>query len=531
MSLDADMVSNRSVLLVPLFAAMLLASPASARPAVPALARPADLASRIDARLAARWKADKVRPAPLAGDAEFVRRVWLDLNGRIPRPADVHEFLADTSPNKRSRLIDRLLAEPRFAVHFANAWRAELLPEAAANPQAALLRPGFENWLAGRFRAGVRYDRLVRELIAVPITSDKDGEPVLRAPERPNPLAFIAAKEARPENLAAAVSRSFLGIRLECAQCHDHPFARWTQGQFWSQAAFFVGLRKRGNSLFAPLTEDVQRRELTPPGKTRPRQAEFLLAGDKPKWSSDRPPRAVLADWITSPDNPFFARAAVNRMWCHFFGRGLVDPPDDFRDDNPPSDAALLDDLARAFVGSGFDLQFLVRAICLSKAYQRTSACTDPSQDRARPAARMTVKALTGEQLFDSLALATGYREVQDKGLARRRFLTRFALAGSAAEPETSIQQALTLLNGRFIAWATDPERCPTLLAVTQTPWMSTRQRIEALYLASLSRKPTAEEVDRLERYVRKAKPEREAERLADVFWVLLNSAEFRLNH
>jgi hypothetical protein len=518
-------MADRSGVLTALMAAMLLGGPAAGDSP-----RPSALAARIDARLEARWKADGVQPAPRADDVEFLRRAYLDLTGRIPRPADVHAFLADKSADKRRKLIDDLIEEPRFASHFANVWRAELLPQ-SGEAGVAVLRPGFESWLAGRLRAGIRYDRLVRELLTVPIAAEgKDGEPVLRAPNRPNPLAFFAAREARPEDLAAAVSRTFLGIRLECAQCHDHPFARWTQGQFWSQAAFFAGLKKQGTGLFAPLTEAIGRRELTPPGKRKPRQAEFLVGG-KPRWQAGQSPRTVLADWIVAKDNPYFARVAVNRIWGHFFGVGLVEPLDDFRDDNPPSDPALLDDLSRAFVQSGFDLSFLIRAICLSQAYQRTSARTHPSQDRARPAARMTVKALTGEQFFDSLALATGYREDQDRGAARRQFLTRFALAGSVGEPETSVQQALTLLNGRFIAWATDPERCPTLIAITRAPWLNTAQRIEALYLATLSRKPTAKEQERLERHVRKAKADREAQRLADVFWMLLNSAEFRLNH
>jgi hypothetical protein len=230
-------------------------------------------------------------------------------------------------------------------------------------------------------------------------------------------------------------------------------------------------------------------------------------------------------------DNPFFARAAANRMWGHFFGIGLVEPVDDFRDDNPPSDPELLDELARAFVASGFDHRYLIRGICLSQAYQRTSARTHASQDGNRLPARMGIKAMTGEQLFDSFALASGYRDGQDRGAARRQFLTRFALAGPAGEPETSVQQALTLLNGRFVAWATDPDACPTLTAVTQAPGMTTAQRIEALYVATLSRRPTAEESGRLERYVAGAEKSRAAERLADIFWMLLNSAEFRMNH
>ncbi len=492
---------------------------------------PLDLATRINARLAARLKKDRVQPAPRADDAEFLRRAFLDITGRIPRPAEVHEFLADRSADKRRKLIDRLLADPRYAVHFANVWRAELAPEVASNPEARVFQAGFEAWLRQQFRAGSGYDQLVRQLLTVPISSDsKEAEPVLRDPARPNPLAFFAVKEARPENLAAAVTRTFLGVRLECAQCHDHPFAKWKQEQFWAQAAFFAGINRQGNSIFGPLTEVLDRRELTPPNRRQPQPAAFLDSG-RPVWQAGRSARSVLADWLTAQDNPFFARSAVNRMWGHFFGTGLVEPVDDFRDDNPPSDAELLDELARAFALARFDLGYLIRGICASQAYQRTSARTHASQDETRLPARMTVKALTGEQFFDSLALATGYRDEQDRGVFRREFLTRFALPGSINEPETSVQQALTLLNGRFVAWASDPEKCPTLVAVTQTPGMTRAQRIEALYLATLSRKPTAAERERIERFVAGVDSKREAERLADVFWMLLNSAEFRLNH
>jgi hypothetical protein len=517
---------HRFRLLVVTLAPLALVAPAAAAPP-----DPADLAARIDRRLGDLFKADKVTPAPAAADAEFLRRASLDLTGRIPRAADVRDFLDDTSADKRRRLIDALLDDPRFAAHFANVWRAELLPEAASNPQAAAFRAGFEAWLRQQFRAGVGYDRLVRELLMTPIAADgKEAEPVLRDPERPNPLAFFAAKDAAPANIASAVARSFLGIRLECAQCHDHPFARWKRDHFWSQAAFFAGLRRKGNGLFAPLTEAADRHELVPPGARKPRPAEFL-DGAAVQGQAGRAPRAALAEWVTSPDNPYFARAAANRVWGLLFGSGLVDPVDDFRDDNPASDPELLGLLTRAFVESRFDLPYLVRSICLSRAYQRTSARTHGSQDATRLPARMGVKALTGEQFFDSLALATGYRDEQDKGAARRQFLSRFALSGAANEPETSVHQALTLLNGRFVAWATDPEANPTLIAVTQTPGMSLAERIEALYLATLSRRPTAEEMGRLKRYVGKAEKGREAERLADVFWTALNTAEFRLNH
>jgi hypothetical protein len=190
----------------------------------------------------------------------------------------------------------------------------------------------------------------------------------------------------------------------------------------------------------------------------------------------------------------------------------------------------LLDDLAKAFADSGFDLRFLVQAIGRTKAYQRTSARTDASQDDPRLFARMAVKGLTGEQLFDSLTLATGFREATGRGSPRDQFLTRFALAGKPAVPETSIPQALVLMNGKFVADATTLESSPTLLAVTETPGMTTPERIEALYVTALGRKPTAKERDRMAKHVGDDKDQL-AERLGDVFWVLLNAAEFRLNH
>jgi hypothetical protein len=492
------------------------------------------LAAHIDKLLAEEWRTERIVPAPRADDAEFLRRASLDITGRIPRSADVYEFLADEAPDKRAKLIDRLLDEPRFATHFANLWRAELIPEATTSGQAAELQRGFENWLVQRIRARVRFDQVVRELLTVPLPgSDGPAEPVLRDPERPNPLAFIAAKDSRPENIAATVTRTFLGIRLECAQCHDHPTARWTQRQFWTQAAFFAGLQKRADGPLAPLSEVIDRREIVSALKGETIGAEFLLGG-APEWSSERSPRAVLAEWLTAPENPYFARTAANRLWGQFFGLGIVDPVDDFHDENPPSHRELLDDLAEAFIECGFDVRFMVRAICLTDAYQRTSGITHSTQDETRLPARMMVKALTGEQFFDSFVLATGDR-IDDRsggrGNARQEFLSRFTLAGPISEPETSVQQALTLMNGRTVARASDPAQSPMLIAISEAPLLTTAMKVESLYVATLSRRPTDSEMDKLQRYIAAAPVDRESERLADVFWALLNCVEFRVNH
>jgi len=492
---------------------------------------PVALAARIDERLDAHFRAARVQPAPRADDEEFLRRLSLDLTGRIPRPADLYEFLADFSPDKRRAWIDRLLEEPRFSRHWANVWRAELLPELATNRATEVFQPGFEAWLQQRLRANVKFDDLVRELLSVPVSADaKTAEPVLRNPQSENPLAYFAIKEARPENLAASVTRTFLGLRLECAQCHDHPFASWKQEQFWNQAAFFAGLERQGSGTFAPLVEHRSRHAVAP-GEGKDLVAAVFLDGTEPTWSQEKSPRQVYAEWLTSPQNPYFARAVANRIWGQLFGSGIVEPVDDFRDDNPPRAPALLADLAEAFVASDFDVKQLLRGICGSEAYQRTSARTDPSQDATPLPARMPVKALTGEQFFDSLALVIGYREEDDKGSARRQLVARFALAGPLSEPETSVQQALTLRNGRLVAQAPDATASPTLIAICQTPGMTTEERIAALYALVLSRRPTSAERQRVRAYLAESDPSRAPERLSDVFWALLNSAEFRVNH
>lgn len=509
------------------FGAVLL----TARSVVAAPPDPQNLADRINSHIDAGLKSAKVLPAPAADDAEFLRRVYLDITGRIPTPHDVHEFLADTDPNKRAKLIDELLETPRYASHAAAVWRAALAPETTSVAEAQVFRVGFEAWLRLRFRENVAYNLLVRELLTVPLSTDPDSPtPALRRPEDPNPIAFYAVKDAKPENLAAATTRVFLGVQIECAQCHDHPFAKWTREQFWNQAAFFAGVERHGDGLFSPVSENFAAREISPGSGKTPVVARFL--DDKePVLKGGMSPRGALADWVTAKNNSLFAQATVNRVWGQFFGRGIVDPVDDFHDGNNPSHPELLEELAKTFVDSSFDLKYLIRSICRSKAYQRTSASTSPAQDDPKLYARMAVKGLTGEQLFDSLVVASGFREKTGRGSPREQFLTRFALAGKPAEPETSIPQALALMNGKFINDATTVGTSPTLMAVCEIPGLTTTQRIEALYTATLNRKPTEKELTRLVKYLGNAENERQAERLGDVFWVLLNCAEFRLNH
>jgi hypothetical protein len=480
---------------------------------------PADAAgatAKINELIAQRWAAAKAQPAAPASDAEFLRRVYLDLLGRIPTVFEVRAFLDNTTPNKRQRCVEQLLARPAFSTHFARVWRAWLLPD--SNILAEGLAPGFEAWLRMRLRANVGYDRLVGELLTAgaPVRQSRQ-QLVTDQSGQANPLAFYQLNENKPENLAGSTARLFLGLKLECAQCHDHPLGRWSREQFWQLAAFFNGPKW----------------DMQIPGTDRTVPARFPDAS-APDRLALRDPRTTLADWMTAPKNPFFARAVVNRLWAYFFGIGLVEPVDDLSDQNPASHPALLDELARQFVAHQCDLQFLIRAITASRAYQLTSANSHPSQEEARLFARKAVKGLSPEQLYDSLAQALGQSDSSGRATANRAdFLARFRHTGdNPTAVQTSILQALSLMNGPLVADATRLDRSATLAAVADAPFLDTAERIEALYLATLSRPADAEERTSLVAYVAKGGPTHNPSRaLADVFWALLNSSEFILNH
>ncbi|MBS0208189.1 MAG: DUF1553 domain-containing protein [Planctomycetes bacterium] len=479
------------------------------------------LATRIDARLNERIAQAHVKPAPQADDAEFLRRLSLDLTGRIPYVSEVRAFLADTSADKRRVAIERRLASPEYVSNFAHVWRAILLAQATAQDMA-FVESQLESWLTQRLRENAPYDQMVREILTVPlgdrIASNSTTQIVA------TPLAFYQANELKPETLASAVSRVFLGVNLECAQCHNHPFARWKQEQFWEFAGFFAGVQRlRPDNAFAAAPEMMDRRSLMIVGTERTVQARFL-DGAEPDWSQRQSPRAALADWITADDNPYFARAAVNRLWAHFFGRGLVNPLDDLGGISAPSHPELLDELAQAFVASGYDLKFLIRAIVSSQAYQRTSRQTDSSQQEPALFARMVLRGLTPEQLFASLAVATGCGE-ESRGAIK----TRFSSLERPNEMETSILQSLAVMNGQLASTVTSPSESKTLAAVIDAPFLDLNAKIETLYLATLSRQPTEAESAQMRTYLSSQLDEREA--LADVFWALLNSAEFKLNH
>ena len=255
----------------------------------------------------------------------------------------------------------------------------------------------------------------------------------------------------KAENLAASTTRLLLGVKLECAQCHDHPHDHWKRKQFWEYAAFFSGLRAEMQGDFlTTVRENPESRSLKVPGTECVVFARFL-DGSEPRWNAETRARTVLAQWLTDAKNPYFARAAVNRLWAQFFGIGLIEPVDEVSDANPPSHPELLDELARQFVAHKFDIKFIIRAITNSQTYQRSSARTDPSRNDPRLFACMAVKGLSPEQFFDSLAEATGFWEEsrlatrpggQLLNSPRAQFLARFSSQDKPTERQTSILQA-----------------------------------------------------------------------------------------
>jgi hypothetical protein len=317
------------------------------------------LAATIDARLAEAWGKD-VRPAALADDAEFFRRVHLDLAGRIPSVTDVRDFLDDNRADKRRLWVERILRaaaddpsyKDAYVHHFSNVWRDWLLAQSPLPTQS--LVSDLEVWLGQRLRANIGYDRLVREVL----TQDFGRE-------MGSTVAFYRANEFKPENLAGSTARLFLGVKLECAQCHNHPYDHWTRTEFWQFAGFFTDVVVPADQPGPPDQPSKAPGEIKIPGQGRVVRARFL-DGTEPQWPKATATRPTLADWMTAADNPYFARAVVDRMWTYFFGVGLAGPADGTDPTPPAAHKELLDELARQLVSHQYDLKFLIRALVAS---------------------------------------------------------------------------------------------------------------------------------------------------------------------
>jgi hypothetical protein len=497
------------------------AKPAEPPKPAPAARDSAALTRLIDAHIDRALAENKLTPSPTCSDADFLRRAYLDLTGVIPTAAQARAFLDDPSPGKRAKLIDELLAGPNYGRHMADVWMGLLVQRTSDNRRVNF--DSLRTWLADRFNRNAGWDRVVTDLVTA------SGR------QEANPAVGFYLSNNTVDKMTDEVGKLFLGVQLQCAQCHDHPFTAWKQNEYWAMARFFMkvqvgGLGKDQSPGIQEVTAVRRNKFNMLPEAARTVPAKFLQ-GDSPTLAPADPHRPVLAEWLTAAGNPFFARAMVNRTWAQLFGRGFVDPVDDMHAGNEPSHPGLLAALADDFAATGFDLKHLVRAACNSKAYQRSSKPTAGNEADDELFARMAVKVLTPEQLYDSLTVVTGpaagggrARDKAVKGYqpgARDRFV-QFFLAGadqaSTTEYEAGIPQALKLMNSRQLG---NPA------AVRQLTGMKPAEAVETLYLATLARRPTTAEAGRLADYVSKATTPAEA--YGDILWALLNSSEFAM--
>jgi hypothetical protein len=472
-----------------------------------------ELARLIDWAIDEQLVSNQAIPASAADDEEFLRRVSLDISGVIPPVDKVVGFLNSQDPDKRARLIDELLASREYGRHMGDIWQDLLMSQRDLLTKALELQP-LTDWFAEGFNNNVPWDQQVSELLTGTGTQDENGV-----------ITFYLGHRS-PDRLTDTVCRAFLGIQLQCAQCHDHPYTAWKRDEYWGMAAFFAKVddgspKKLGKGVTPKVVEASAILKKRLPDSALILSPTFL-EGVTPELDDEGPYRPALARWLTSAENPYFAKAMVNRLWAQFFGRGLVNPVDSLSDDNPASHPELFEALAEQFVRSGFDVKHLVRAICNSQAYQRSSTPADLSDEEDVPYAVMTIRPLTPEQLFDSLAQVLGPAKTEP----REDFVKFFrpAIGADAAEYPAGIPQVLRLMNAEWTAKTT------RFAGQMLKSGDSSTRNIETLFLTALSRRPTVVESKRFEEYL-STHQEQVLKTYSDILWALLNSSEFALNH
>lgn len=474
-----------------------------------------------------------ITPSEPAPDATFLRRACLDVIGRLPTADEARAFLADKSTNKRTLLVDRLLERPEYGDHWANKWADLLRP----NPYRAGIKAVFnlDGYLRDAFRKNKPYDQFVREIITAQGSTFRHGP------------AVVFRDRREPDEITTMVSQLFLGVRLDCARCHHHPFEIWGQDDFYSFAAYFARLGHKGQGISAPISGGEEIIYTAPSGAVKhPVTGKVLsprpLFGKAPALDPERDPRRALADWIVSPDNPYFARVIVNRVWADLMGRGLVEPVDDLRATNPPSNGPLLDALADDFRKNGHDLKKLLRTIMASHVYGLSSLPGDRNSADTRNYSRHYRQRLRAEVLLDAVSDVTGVAEsfaamppgsrAMELWTVRSQsvFLDSFGRPDPNQDPpcertsDTTVVQALHLMNSPNLhrKVTSDTGRAALLAAGTKTP----REIVDELYLLVYSRWPTDEERQScLKVFETSGRTRRQA--TEDILWALINTPEF----
>jgi hypothetical protein len=474
-----------------------------------------------------------IRPSEQAPDHTFLRRAYLGIIGRLPTPDEVRAFLSDTRPDRRAKLVDRLLERPEYADFWANKWADLLRP----NPYRVGIKAVFnlDGWLRESFRKNVPYDRFVHDLLTARGSTFRNG------------AATVFRDRREPEEITTMVSQLFLGVRLDCARCHHHPFEVWGQDDFFSLAAYFSRIGRKGTGLSPPISGGEEFIYLAPHGEVRHPVTGKVLAprplfGKAGPLEEERDPREVFADWVVSRDNPYFARVIVNRVWADLMGRGIVEPVDDLRATNPPSNGPLLDALADDFRRNGHDLKKLIRTITTSYVYGLSSLPSSRNVADTRNYSRHYRQRLRAEVLLDAITDVTGVSETfaampygsraMELWTVRSQsvFLDSFGRPDPNQDPpcertsDTTVVQALHLMNspGVHRKVTSDDGRAARLAKSKKSP----AEIVDELYALVYSRRPTADELAAcLKVFAEKGTTRRQA--TEDVLWALLNTPEF----
>ena len=509
----------------------------------------------IDERVAGRLEHMRLPVSPRTSDEEFLRRIWFDLVGHMPDPAvrqesDVIEsFLADSDPDKRDKMIDKLLKHPDFVLFWAIKF-GDLLQINSQTTGTAT--GGYKIWLRNQLSVdkqghSASYDKIVRDLLL--------AKGSLRGARTDAPQTTYYAAPREPGEIAEQVARRFLGIRIRCARCHDHPLDVWTQDDYYGFASFFGGVRVEAGS--EPLAQEVK---VVPENavrhlRTNETPKPKLLAGATPNVEGRDDVRELLVDWMFDPDNPRFSRMSANWVWAHLMGRGLVEPVDDLRETNPPTNRELLDDLARSFRESGYDLRSLIRTICRSETYQRTSTPIAGNESDEKFFSHALIKPLTAHQMADAIAQVTGVPNGygMDKAKTTRSIelndvTTDYLLdilgrcdrsggceVGSLVRP-ASLKLALHLIigdaiNSKFERQGSKIGEMASYYREVEPARRAEVQaaQIESIYMRAYGRRPTAEETEYWQQTL--VESDDYAAALEDMLWAVLNSREFVVNH
>jgi hypothetical protein len=491
----------------------------------------------IDSFVDAKLQKLRILPSELGSDDAYLRRVYLDVIGQLPTREEYDRFMGSTEPKKREKLVDELLGRKEFVEMWVMKW-AELLQIRSDNNNQMSYKSVvlYYNWLQDKIARNVPFDEIVRELL-----SSTGGTFT-------NPATNYYQVERDTLKIAENTAQVFMGMRIQCAQCHNHPFDRWTQDDYYEFAAFFAGVgRKPGEDPREVIVFNTGGGTVNHPLKGAVKYPKFLgEATTRPiPQGADR--REVLAKWLASPENPYFAKNLSNIVWNHFFGRGIINPVDDVRISNPASNPELLEALGEHFQSYKYDFKRLVRDICTSRTYQLATATNATNELDERNFSHAGIRRIRAEVLLDIINEATdskqkfkglplGSRAVQiADGRTTDYFLTTFGRAtretvcSCEVSMEPNLSQALHLLNGNTVQGkVANGGVIAKLLAEKKSP----QEIVSDLYLRTLTRQPTAKEVEKIDKILEETKtPDEQKKLLEDLFWALLNSEEFIFNH